>query len=93
MEPLQMTEQLLAFQRKSFDAWCNLMGVMDEQSDSALQLFSKDLGLLPEQGCQAMRRWLSACQKERNRFQEFVHNGFDVAAGLVTKPQSQPQTA
>jgi hypothetical protein len=93
MEMAQMSEQLLAFQRRTFDNWCNLMGLMDEQSNSALQLISGELRLLPEQGREAMGRWLGACRKERMRFQELMHHSFDVAAGLVKKPETPPRAA
>jgi hypothetical protein len=60
-------------------------------SRSAMETMMNQTSLVPEEGRQAIKTWVNAYQKERNRFKSYIGDSFSgFEKHLVGKSKSEP---
>ena len=72
----QITKQAIDFQKTAFNSWYNAVTMVQDQAVSAVETMMNQTSLVPEEGRQAIKSWVSACQEERNRFKSYVEDSF-----------------
>ena len=92
MEYNQITKQAIDFQKTAFNSWYNAVTMVQDQAAVAVETMMNQISLVPEDGRQAIKNWLNACQAERNRFKSYVEDSF---SGLEKHlaPQSKSTAA
>ena len=76
MDYNQITKQAMDFQKTAFNSWYNAVTMVQDQAVSAVETMMNQTSLVPEDGRQAIKGWVSACQEERNRFKSYVEDSF-----------------
>ena len=76
MEHNQITKQAIDFQKTAFNSWYNAVTMVQDQAAGAVETMMNQTSLVPEDGRQAIKTWLNACQEERNRFKSYVEDSF-----------------
>ena len=85
MEYNQFTKQAIDFQKTAFNSWYNAMTMVQDQAAAAVETMMNQTSLVPEDGRQAIKSWVSACQEERNRFKSYVDDSFSGLENRFTK--------
>ena len=85
MEYNQFTKQAIDFQKTAFNSWYNAMTMVQDQAAAAAETMMNQTSLVPEDGRQAIKSWVSACQEERNRFKSYVDDSFSGLENRFTK--------
>ena len=88
----QITKQAIDFQKTAFNSWYNAVTMVLDQAAVAVETMMNQTSLVPQDGRQAIKGWLNACQAERNRFKSYVEDSF---SGLEKHlaPQSKSAVA
>jgi hypothetical protein len=76
MEYNQITKQAIDFQKTAFNSWYNAVTMVQDQATSAVETMMSQTSLVPEDGRQAIKSWVNACQEERKRFKSYVEGSF-----------------
>ena len=76
MEYNQITKQAIDFQKTAFNSWYNAMTLVQDQAAATVETMMNQTSLVPEDGRQAIKSWVNACQEERNRFKSYVEDSF-----------------
>ena len=90
MEYNQITKQAIDFQKSIFMSGYNAMTMVQDQATSAMETMMNQTSLVPEDGRQAIKTWVNACQAERNRFKSYVEDSF---SGLEKRLAGESKTA
>ena len=95
MEYNQITKQAIDFQKTAFNSWYNAVTMVQDQATSAVETMMNQTSLVPEDGRQAIKSWVNACQEERNRFKTYVEDSFSGLeknlARMSKKTPAQPK--
>ena len=76
MEYNQITKQAIDFQKTAFNSWYNAVTMVQDQAAATVETLMNQTSLVPEDGRQAIKSWVGACQAERNRFKSYVEDSF-----------------
>ena len=68
----QLTKQMVDFQKMAFDNWYNSFALLQNQAVSMMDVWLNHSMWLPENGRQAIQRWMHTCTQEGERFKAFV---------------------
>ncbi len=91
MEYNQITKQAIDFQKTAFNSWYNAVTMVQDQAAAAVETLMNQTSLVPEDGRQAIKSWVGACQAERNRFKSYVEDSFSgLEKTLSQKSKSAP---
>ena len=91
MEYNQITKQAIDFQKTAFNSWYNAVTMVQDQATSAVETMMNQTSLVPEDGRQAIKSWVSACQEESNRFKSYVDDSFSgLEKNLARESKSVP---
>ena len=91
MEYNQITKQAIDFQKTAFNSWYNAVTMVQGQAAAAVEMMMNQTSLVPEDGRQAIKSWVSACQEESNRFKSYVDDSFSgLEKRLSQKGKSAP---
>lgn len=84
----QIAKKAVDFQKSYFINGYDAVARVQDQAAEAVEMMMDKTSLVPEAGRQAIKSWVDACQKERNRFKSYVEDGF---AGLEKRlaPESK----
>jgi len=72
----QIAKQAIDFQKNFFMSGYNAVAKVQDQAAEAVEMMLNQASLVPEEGRQAIKSWVNACQEERNRFKSYVGDGF-----------------
>ena len=88
----QITKQAIDFQKTAFNSWYNAVTMVQDQAVAAVEtMMNQQTSLVPEDGRQAIKSWVSACQEESNRFKSYVDDSFSgLEKRLAQKSKSSP---
>ena len=88
----QITKQAIDFQKNAFNSWYHAMTMVQDQATSAVETMMNQTSLVPEDGRQAIKSWVSACREERNRFKSYVEDSFSgLEKHLAKESKSAPK--
>ena len=91
MEYNQITKQAIDFQKSIFMSGYNAMAMVQDQAVSAMDTMMNQTSLVPEDGRQAIKTWVNACQAERKRFKSYVEDSFSgLEKRLALESKSAP---
>ena len=76
MEYNQIAKQAIDFQKSIFMSGYNAMTMVQDQAAVAVDTMMNQTSLVPEEGRQAIKTWVNACQDERKRFKSYVEDSF-----------------
>ena len=76
METNQITKQMIKFQKMSFNNWYNAVSIVQDQAVSAMDTMLGQASWLPEDGRDAIHNWVSDIKDGRDRFKNYVDDGF-----------------
>ena len=76
MEYNQIAKQAIDFQKSIFMSGYNAMTMAQDQAAAAVGTMMNQTSLVPEEGRQAIKTWVNACQDERKRFKSYVEDSF-----------------
>ena len=76
MEYNQIAKQAIDFQKSIFMSGYNAMTMVQDQAAAAVDTMMNQTSLVPEEGRQAIKTWVNACQDERKRFKSYVEDSF-----------------
>jgi hypothetical protein len=71
-----MYNQMIDFQKATFDNSFTAMTKMQEQGDAMLNVFLNQASWLPEEGKTAITNWTKGCRTARDNFQKMVNENF-----------------
>lgn len=83
MDVQQTTKQMIDLQKMAFDSWYNAAAILQTQTASVIDMMLGPATGVPEDGRQAMRRWIQVCGQERDRFKAYVDDSFAGMAELL----------
>jgi hypothetical protein len=72
----QFAKQAIDSQKSSFIKGYDAVAKVQDQAAEAVEMMMNQTSLVPEEGRQAIKSWITACQEERNRFKSYVEDGF-----------------
>ena len=90
MEYNQIAKQAIDFQKTSFKSWYHAVAMVQDQAAAAVDTIMNQTSLVPEEGREAIKSWINACQEERDRFKSYVEEGF---SGLEKHLAQESKTA
>jgi len=79
MNPMQITENMIVFNKIMFDNNFNEMKALHDQMERLVNEFWGKLPLLPEEGRNAISAWMEACKKGREDFKNSMDENFKKA--------------
>jgi hypothetical protein len=91
MQSNPIAKQAMDFQKIAFTNWFNAVAMVQDQAAEAVEQMMNQTRLVPEEGRQAIKSWVNACQEGRNRFKSLVDDGFsglEKQLGRESKPAS-----
>ena len=91
MEYNQIAKQAIDFQKSIFMSGYNAMTMVQDQAAAAVDTMMNQTSLVPEEGRQAIKTWVNACQDERKRFESYVEDSFSgLEKNLARESKSAP---
>ena len=76
MEYNQITKQAVVFQKNLFESTYNIVANAQDQATEAMDTLMNQTQLVPEEGRQIIKSWITAGQEARDRFKSYVEEGF-----------------
>lgn len=96
MQANQITKQVLAFQKGVFSSWCGAAAILQDQAASTVDAMLNQASWIPvhDQWRQDILRWVSTCNKERDRFIVYVEESLsNLEKYLVPEIKAAPAKA
>ena len=91
MDYNQIAKQAIDFQKSIFMSGYNAMAMVQDQAAAAVDTMMNQTSLVPEEGREAIKTWVNACQEERDRFKSYVEDGFSgLEKNLARESKSAP---
>ena len=72
----QIAKKAVVFQKSAFESGYHVVAKVQDQAAEAVETMLNKTSQVPEEGRQAIKSWINACQEERNRFKSYVEDGF-----------------
>jgi len=76
MNPKQIAQQMIAFNKTAFDNNFNAMKTLHEQTEKIVNKFWEKTPLFPEEGKKAISDWMKAYKKGCDDFKKVVDDNF-----------------
>jgi len=93
MEYNQMAKKVIDFQRISFENWYNSVSLLQDQAASSMNMILDQTRWVQEDGRQPLQNWINLFQQERDRFKNYVAQGFDDFEKFVTESVAEGRQA
>jgi len=77
MDQQKMLQQMMEFQKTTFDNAFNAMTKLQEQGETMVEMFVNQSPWLPDNGKQAIKDWIQAYQKGRVDFKTTVDGNYE----------------
>jgi hypothetical protein len=89
MDYSYLTKQVVDLQKMSFANWINAIGIVQDQTASAMDTIIDQNTWIPEQGRDAMQAWIKACRQEQTRFKSFIDQGFSTMEKFLAQDKKE----
>lgn len=93
MEQNKITKRVIDYQKMSFDHWYNTMALIQDQTESTMDLMFNQATWIPQEGRNAYQNWVNICQQERGRFKTYVEKGFATIEKVLTETTKSAEKA
>jgi RNA polymerase-binding transcription factor DksA len=89
MDPQKITQQLLAFQKQSFENFQSVWQHTQTQTSTTVDRLMDQVLWIPKENRQLLESWRLLMKQERERFAAFVDRGFGICEEmLASSPKS-----
>ena len=88
MEPLNVTRQMLAYQKQAVDNFQNMWDVAQTQTSTAVDQLMDQAPWIPQESRKALENWRTLMKQERERFSAYVDQCFVVYEKMLDTPQA-----
>jgi hypothetical protein len=88
MDAKQVTQQMISYQKQTFNSFQSAWEMAQTQTSSAMDKMMDQATWMPSQGRQALENWRSLMKAEQERFTAYVDRSFAIYEKMVTAPQA-----
>ena len=87
MDAMNLTQQMIAFQKQSFHSFQSIWDLAQAQTSSTLDRVMDQTTWIPKEGRQALENWRTLMNEERDRFSAYVDQCFATYQKMLGAPQ------
>ena len=88
MEPLNVTRQMLAYQKQAVNNFQSMWDFTQTQTSSALDWLMDQAAWMPQESRQTLENWRTLMKQERERFSAYVDQRVVVYEKMLDAPQT-----
>jgi hypothetical protein len=88
MEPLNVTRQMLAFQKQAVNNFQSMWDFAQTQTSSTLDRLMDQAAWMPQESRQTLENWRTVMKQERERFSAYVDQCFVGYEKMLDSPQA-----
>lgn len=88
MDAMNITQQMVAFQKQSIDSFQSIWDLAQAQTSGTVDRMIDQTGWMPPEGRQTLENWRSLMNQERERFSVFVDQYFTICEKMLAAPQA-----
>jgi len=88
MVPLNVTRQMLAFQKQTVNNFQSMWDLAQTQTSSTVDRLMDQAAWIPKESRQALENWRTLMKQERERFSAYVDQCFVVYEKMLDAPQA-----
>ena len=88
MEPLNVTRQMVAYQKQAVDNFQSMWDVAQTQTSTAVDQLMDQAPWIPQESRKALENWRTLMKLERERFSTYVDQCFVVYEKMLDAPQA-----
>ena len=85
MEPQQVLNQIMEFNKAAFNNTVNVMTLVQEQTERMITLSLEQTALLPKEGKKVMTDWLKAYRQGGETFKKAVDDSYKTVEAFLAK--------
>jgi len=87
MDAMNLTQQMIAFQKQSIYGFQSIWDLAQAQTSSSLDRVMDQATWIPKEGRQALENWRTLMDQERDRFSAYVDQCFATYQKMLDAPQ------
>lgn len=88
MDAMKVTQQMVAFQKQSFNSFQSVWDLAQTQTSNAVDGWMDQTSWIPREGRKTIEDWCSFMKKERERFTANVDQYFTTCEKMLGSPQA-----
>jgi hypothetical protein len=88
MDAMNVTQQMIAFQKQSFNNFQRIWDLAQSQTSGAVDRMMDQATWMPSEGRQALENWRALMKQERERFSAYVDQSFAIYEKMLDVPQA-----
>lgn len=88
MEPVNVTRQMLAFQKQAVNNFQSMWDFAQAQTSATVDRLVDEAAWMPQENRQALANWSTLMKQERDRFSAYVDQCFVVYEKMLDAPQA-----
>jgi hypothetical protein len=88
MEPLNVTRQMLAFQKQAVNNFQSMWDFAQTQTSRTVDRFMDQAAWMPQESRQTLENWRTLMKQERERFSAYADQCFTVYEKMLGEPQA-----
>jgi hypothetical protein len=88
MDVMNVTKQMIAFQKQSMNSFQSIWDLAQAQTSSSVDRVMDQNAWIPSEGRQALEKWRMLMKQERDRFTAYVDQYFAVYEKMLDSPQT-----
>lgn len=88
MDAMNVTQQMIAFQKQSVNSFQSIWDLAQAQTSSTVDRMLDQATWMPSEGRQALDSWRTLMTQERERFSAYVDQCFAIYEKMLSAPQA-----
>ena len=88
MDAMNVTQQMIAFQKQSIHSFQSIWDLAQAQTAIAVDRVMDQTTWIPREGRQAFDSWRTLMSQERERFSDYVDQCFTIYEKMLDAPQA-----
>lgn len=87
MQPKEMTQQVIAFQKRMVDNWDGALALVENQTTASLNWMLDTATWMPDEGRKAVDQWITIVKEERGRLKSHLDQRLTAVEKIFTPPE------
>lgn len=87
MQPREMAQEMIAFQRRMVDNWDEGLALVENQTAASVNWMLDAAVWMPDEGRQAAAQWMTIVKEERGRLKAHIDQRLTAAEKIFTPPE------
>jgi hypothetical protein len=87
MQPKEMTQQVIAFQKRVVDNWDGALALVESQTTASLNWMLDTATWIPDEGRKAVDQWITIVKEERGRLKSHLDQRLTAVEKIFTPPE------